>query len=183
MGTARSPSDEEFTAYFAAHAHVLRATAYLLCGDWHRAEDITQVAMIKLYAVWPRLIRHDALEAYARRVVVRTFLMENRRMWRRRERLTHEPPLEHTVHDADPDHSVLLRAALNAVPPRQRAVLVLRYWNDLSVEQTAAVLGCSTGTVMSQAARGLATLRQRLRPHFVDFGYLRREDAQNQEGR
>lgn len=163
--TAHSPWDGEFSQYFAARAHTLRATAYLLCGDWHRAEDITQAALIKLYVAWPKLARHDALDGYARKVVVRTFLAENRRLWRRREHLTHELP-EQPVNDVEPEHRMLVRSALGAVPPRQRAVLVLRYWNDLSVEETAAALGCSTGTVKSQAARGLATLRQRLGPHF-----------------
>lgn len=155
--------DDDFSAYFAARAHTLRATAYLLCGDWHRAEDITQVAMTKLYLAWPRLREHG-MDAYARKVVVRTFLAENRRLWRRREHLTHEPP-EPSAVDGDADRRLLVEAALAAVPPRQRAVLVLRYWSDLSVEDTAEVLGCSTGTVKSQAARGIAALRRRLGPH------------------
>jgi RNA polymerase sigma-70 factor (sigma-E family) len=162
MGTP----DADFSAYFAARAHALRATAYLLCGDWHRAEDITQTAMTKLYLAWPRL-RDHGMDAYARTVVVRTFLAENRRLWRRREHLTHEPP-EPVVAERTGavDRRLLVEAALVAVPPRQRAVLVLRYWNDLSVEDTAEVLGCSTGTVKSQAARGIAALRARLGPHF-----------------
>ncbi|WP_230424810.1 SigE family RNA polymerase sigma factor [Prauserella cavernicola] len=163
--TTDSPWDDEFSQYFAARARLLRATAYLLCGDWHRAEDITQVALTKLYVAWPRLHRRDELDGYARTVVVRTFLAENRRLWRRREQLTHEPP-ERPAADPEPEHRVLVRSALGSVPPKQRAVLVLRYWNDLSVEQTAAALGCSTGTVKSQAARGLAALRTRLGPHF-----------------
>lgn len=157
--------DSEFGEYFAARAHALRATAYLLCGDWHRAEDITQVAMTKLYLAWPRL-RDHGIDAYARKVVVRTFLAENRRLWRKREHLTHEPP-EPPVGSgtADADRRLLLEAALTVVPPRQRAVLVLRYWYDLSVEDTAEVLDCSPGTVKSQAARGIAALRRRLGPH------------------
>jgi RNA polymerase sigma-70 factor (sigma-E family) len=155
---------DDFSEYFAARAHTLRATAYLLCGDWHRAEDITQVAMTKLYLAWPRL-REWGVDAYARKVLVRTFLAENRRLWRRREHLTHEPP-EPQVTDGDTDQRLLVEAALATVPPRQRAVLVLRYWNDLSVEDTAEVLDCSTGTVKSQAARGIAALRKRLGPHF-----------------
>jgi RNA polymerase sigma-70 factor (sigma-E family) len=155
---------DDFSEYFAARAHALRATAYLLCGDWHRAEDITQVAMTKLYLAWPRL-RDQGMDAYARKVLVRTFLAENRRLWRRREHLTHSLPDPPTT-DADADQRMLVEAALATVPPRQRAVLVLRYWNDLSVEDTAEVLGCSTGTVKSQAARGIAALRKRLGPHF-----------------
>lgn len=158
--------DSEFGEYFAARAHALRATAYLLCGDWHRAEDITQVAMTKLYLAWPRL-RDHGIDAYARKVVVRTFLAENRRLWRKREHLTHEPPELGAIGNgtADADRRLLLEAALAVVPPRQRAVLVLRYWYDLSVEDTAEVLDCSPGTVKSQAARGIAALRKRLGPH------------------
>ncbi|WP_459706770.1 SigE family RNA polymerase sigma factor [Actinophytocola sp. KF-1] len=155
---------DDFSEYFVARAHALRATAYLLCGDWHRAEDITQVAMTKLYLAWPRLREHG-MDAYARKVVVRTFLAENRRLWRRREHLTESLP-EPVAAEGDPDQRMLLEAALRTVPPRQRAVLVLRYWNDLSVEDTADVLECSAGTVKSQAARGIAALRKKLGPHF-----------------
>jgi len=164
--------DAEFSEYFAARAHALRTTAFLLCGDWHRAEDITQVAMTKLYLAWPRL-REYGLDAYARQVVVRTFLAENRRLWRRREHLTSELS-EPAVVDGDADQRLLVESALTVVPPRQRAVLVLRYWHDLSVEDTAKVLGCSTGTVKSQAARGIAALKRRLGPHF---------DLRSQSGR
>jgi RNA polymerase sigma-70 factor (sigma-E family) len=160
--------DAEFARYFGERAHSLRATAYLLCGDWHHAEDITQQALLKLYLAWPRLARHDALDAYARKIVLRTFLSERRRPWRRREQLTDLPPEAAAAGEmpGDADHRMLVLHALTAVPPKQRAVLVLRYWNDLSVEETAEVLGCSTGNVKSQSARGLATLRQRLGPHY-----------------
>jgi RNA polymerase sigma-70 factor (sigma-E family) len=164
----RSSFDQEFSEYFAARVHALRNTAHLLCGDWHRAEDITQLAMLRLYVAWPRLARRDALDAYARRVVVRTFLAENRRSRWRREQLTDTPPDTVTTTDADNAERLLLTRALSAVPPKQRAVLVLRYWNDLSVDEVAATLRCSVGTVKSQAARGLATLRQRLGPHFAE---------------
>ncbi|HEY4023078.1 MAG TPA: SigE family RNA polymerase sigma factor [Pseudonocardiaceae bacterium] len=157
----RSPWDSEFSEFFAGHAHALRGTAYLLCGDWHRAEDITQVALTKLYLAWPKLRQHDKLDGYARQIVVRTFLAENRRLWRRREHVTDDPP-ELGQPAEDVAGRVAVAQALAAVPPRQRAVLVLRYWHDLSVEETARMLGCSTGTVKSQAARGLAGVRERL---------------------
>ncbi|TDV54935.1 SigE family RNA polymerase sigma factor [Actinophytocola oryzae] len=169
MTEARSSFDEEFSAYFAARVHVLRNTAHLLCGDWHRAEDITQLAMLRLYVAWPRLARRDVLDAYARRVVVRTFLAEDRRGRWRREQLTDTPPDVAATVDGDGTERLLLTRALAAVPPRQRVVLVLRYWNDLSVAEVAATLRCSAGTVKSQAARGLATLRQRLGPHFAEL--------------
>jgi len=167
-----SPWDGEFARYFGERAHNLRATAYLLCGDWHQAEDITQAALLKLYLAWPRLARHDALDAYARKIVLRTFLSEHRRAWRKRERLTDEPP-ETPAEQSGNEHEMLVRHALATVAPKQRAVLVLRYFNDLSVEDTAAALGCSTGTVKSQSARGLATLRKRLGPHFSELALSR----------
>src|SRR5215211_6851292 len=103
----------------------MRCTAYLLCGDWHRAEDLVQTAFTKLYLAWSRLSRHDALDGYARRTLVRTFLDERRRGWWRREQLAGTPP-EHGGHPPDdPAGRLVLLDALAEVPPRQRAVLVL----------------------------------------------------------
>ena len=167
-----SPWDGEFARYFGERAHSLRSTAFLLCGDWHQAEDLTQAALLKLYLAWPRLSRHDALDAYARKVVLRTFLAEHRRSRWKRERLTGEPP-EVPAGSAGNDHDMLVRQALAVLGAKQRAVLVLRYFEDLSVEETASALGCSTGTVKSQAARGLATLRKRLGPHFSELSISR----------
>ena len=162
---APGDQDEEFSQYVAGRAHTFRATAYLLCGDWHQAEDLTQSALLKLYLNWKRLVHHDGLDAYTRRILIRTFLAERRLLWRRREQATSDPLEVAAPLAGDVEDRLLIRKALAAVPPRQRAVLVLRFWNDLSVEETAAVLGCSTGTVKSQTNRGLATLRQRLGPH------------------
>jgi len=151
--------DEEFAAYFASRSGAMRGTAYLLCGDWHRAEDLVQNAFVKLYRSWNRIDERQKLDAYTRRVLVRTFLDENRRGFFHRERPTAEdtdravPPVSGVE-----DRMVLLRA-LADVPPRQRAALVLRFWEDLSVEETAKALGCTAGTVKSQVARGLAAMR------------------------
>jgi RNA polymerase sigma-70 factor (sigma-E family) len=151
--------DVEFVEYFAARSGAMRRMAYLLCGDWHRAEDLVQVTFTKLYLAWGRIDRRDVLDAYARQALVRTFISEGRRGWFRREQVASQLP-DNAVdgHGWAEDRHVLL-AALAGVPPRQRAVLVLRYWEDLSVEETARLLRCSTGTVKSQAARGLQTLR------------------------
>lgn len=177
MGDAVPPFDGEFSEYFAARFPVLRNTAHLLCGDWYRAEDITQLAMLRLYVAWPRLARRDAMDAYARRVVVRTFLAEHRRSRWRREQLTDTPPDGPAAAGGDSADRLLLVRALAGVPPKQRVVLVLRYWHDLSIEEVAATLRCSTGNVKSQAARGLATLRQRLMPHFAELSSDRGGDA------
>lgn len=162
--------DRAFAEYFSARSDAMRATAYLLCGDWHRCEDLVQATFTKLYLAWHRVSRHEVLDGYTRQTLVRTFLDQQRRGWFRREHVAEPPSGGGTSagaarHAADGDRHpgiedrLVLLDALAAVPPRQRAVLVLRYWEDLSVEETAALLGCSAGTVKSQAARGLATLR------------------------
>jgi RNA polymerase sigma-70 factor (sigma-E family) len=150
--------DEAFGAYVAGRAAAMRSTAYLLCGDWHHAEDLVQMAFTKLYLAWNRVARHEVLDAYMRRIVVRCYLDELRRGWRR-ERATATLPDTLEAAQGNPDDRVMLLRALAAVPPRQRAVLVLRYWEDLDIDATARVLGCSPGTVKSQTNRGLATLR------------------------
>jgi RNA polymerase sigma-70 factor (sigma-E family) len=158
--------DDEFARYFGPRIRSLRAIAYSLCGDWHHAEDITQKALITLHRVWPRLNDHATLDAYARKVVLRTFLNERRRPFRDRERLTDALP-EVSAEPSSLEDRLLVRNALSSVAPKQQEVLLLRYWHDLSVEETAEELGLSTGTVKSQTARGLATLRKRLGPHFA----------------
>ena len=153
--------DMAFAEYFAARSDAMRGTAFLLCGDWHRAEDLTQVAFTKLYLAWDRVSRHEALDGYVRQMLFRAFLDERRLGWWHRVRVT-DVPLDGATHDRSPDDRMAMLAALSAVPARQRAVLILRYWEDLSVEETATLLSCTTGTVKSQAARGLQTLRTHL---------------------
>ena len=160
----RRPYDGEFVAYYNARAALLRNTAYLLCGDWHLAEDLTPVALTKLYRAWPRIERHDTIDQYARQVLLRTFLDERRRPWRR-EKPT--PPEDAVLDVTAPEvggteDREVLRNALRQVPKRRRAVLILRFWADLPVEQVADLLGCSIGTVKSQTSRGLADLRDAL---------------------
>ncbi len=134
--------------------------AYGLTGDQGLAEDLAQSAFAKAYAAWPRVRRAGDPDAYVRQIVVN----ENRNRFRKRrvrEQLTGQLP-ENAGEDpagAHDERSALL-AALRALGPRQRAVVVLRYWLDLSEGETAAALGCSVGTVKSQAARALARLRQ-----------------------
>ena len=146
--------DAEFVAFYEARAALIRKTAFMLCGDWHLAEDLTQTAFTKLYLAWHRLERHETLDGYVRQVLLRAFLDERRRPWRREHAMTPDSPLLDSRVDADPgaDERGSLMAALACVPPRRRAVLVLRYWEDMSIEQVADVLGCSTGTVRSQAS-------------------------------
>jgi RNA polymerase sigma-70 factor (sigma-E family) len=154
--------DIAFADYFAKRSDAMRRTGYLLCGDWHRAEDLVQVAFSKLYVAWGRVTRHDRLDAYARQILVRTFLSERRLGWFRKEHVTGDPADTPAARQGLLEDRLVLLDALKKVPPGQRAVLVLRYWEDMSVDETATLLKCSTGTVKSQAARGLQTLRDLL---------------------
>lgn len=154
-----SERDAAFQEYFAARSDAMRGTAYLLCGDWHRAEDLVQQTFTKIYLAWRRIQRHEAMDAYTRQTLVRTYLSERRRGWFRFEAVSEVLADSPAPPGVVPEERMVLLEALAKVPPKQRACLVLRYWEDLSIEQTAAILKCSEGTVKSQAARGLQTLR------------------------
>lgn len=149
--------EREFREYVQARRPGLVRTAYLMCGDWHRAEDAVQSSLVKLYAAWSRT-RLETADAYTRRIVTNTLIDESRRGWFRRERSYWELP-EGVADGSGPDERLTAVAALAKLPPRQRAVLVLRFWEDLPVAETARIMRCSAGTVKSQTARGLQTLR------------------------
>jgi RNA polymerase sigma-70 factor (sigma-E family) len=151
--------DQGFTEYFARRAGVMRSTAYLLCGDWHRAEDLVQNTFVKLYRAWNRISAHEVLDAYTRQILVRTFLTENSRGFFRRETPTAEHADRGAVAGGSTEDRMVLLDALAKVPPRQRAALVLRFWEDLSVDETARTLRCTAGTVKSQTSHGLENLR------------------------
>ncbi len=160
--------DAEFGEYFDNRAAVMRRTAYLLCnGDWHRAEDLFQATLIKVYVAWPRLRRSEGVDGYARTVMVRAAIDESRKAFRRRESLVDRLP-EVGVAARAVDEVLDVRRALATLPAGQRAVVVLRYWEDLSVAETAGILGKSEGTVKSQAAKGMAMLRELLGVHHHD---------------
>jgi RNA polymerase sigma-70 factor (sigma-E family) len=155
--------DTDFTEFAEAVVPGLRRLAYLLCHDWHSADDLVQATITRLFTRWSTAANADNLEAYVRTMLLREFLHDRRTSWSRRVDLTGEPPV--TIAPA-PDTEVALdvAAAIRALPRSQRAVLVLRFHCDLSVEQTAAQLGCSQGNVKSQTARALAALRRTLEP-------------------
>jgi RNA polymerase sigma-70 factor (sigma-E family) len=160
-GLRGGAGDEAYTAYVTAKVAWLRRVAYLLCDDWHRADDLVQTAITKLYVNWRRAARVENLDGYVRTILVNTYLSEQRTSWWRRV-VPLPQPEEHAAVAAeavDTDAALDTVSALAALPPRQRAAIVLRHYCDLSVEETAAILGCSTGTIKSQTARGLATLR------------------------
>jgi RNA polymerase sigma-70 factor (sigma-E family) len=150
--------EREFVDYVGARSRLLRNTAYLLCGDWHRAEDLAQTALAKLYVAWRRIGHQESVDGYARRVLVRAFLDERRRPWRR-EYVAADVPDRPVRADLVDDRMDLL-AALAQLPRTQRAAVVLRYWSDLSITETAAALGVSEGTVKSASSRGLVALRE-----------------------
>ena len=166
MSGAVGPPD--FESYVAARRVALRRTAYLLTGDWDRAEDVVQDALARLFVHWRRAQRAGSVDAYCRRAVVNAFLSEGRRPWRRERSTDHVPEQEYIDPSGSSDDRDALRRALAELGPSQRAIVVLRYWDDLSVEETAAVLGTSTGNVKSQASRGLAHLRDVLGAVEVD---------------
>jgi RNA polymerase sigma-70 factor (sigma-E family) len=160
--------DREYVEFVEAASGSLRRTAYLVCGDWHRADDVVQDALYKLYRSWPKVDRGGNPLGYARRVVVNAAVDSGRRSWRREVPTADLPfdrfrPDDHADDHAD-EHAERdeVLTALGRLAPRQRACVVLRYYEDLSVEQTARILGCSEGTVRSQSARGLDTLRTAL---------------------
>lgn len=157
--------DRDYVDFVSGRVLWLRRIAFLLCQDWHHADDLAQTALTKLYAAWPKARDADNPDAYLRTILVNTYINEIRRpLWKRL--VTADAGMLTEVADRRPDHTpdsdamLDLRAALTELPPRQRAVVVLRYYCDLSVEQTAAELRCSPGTVKSQTARGLASLRR-----------------------
>jgi RNA polymerase sigma-70 factor (sigma-E family) len=166
--------DGEFREFMTARWPVMVRLAYGLTGDQGHAEDVAQAAFTRAYVSWPRVRRSGNPEAYVRQIVIN----QNRNRFRKHrvtERLTDSPPESGVVDVAgidttrEYDERSALIAALQRLGPRQRAVVVLRYWMDLTEHETAAALNCSVGTVKSQASRALATLRQDT--ELVDEGF------------
>ena len=152
-------SDAEYLAYVHARTPALRRIAHLLCGDGYQADDLVQETITKLYARWPRLTRVENLDAYVHSMLVRAFLDERRRGWWK-VKLFGATPDRPELAGAPPEDRTVLRAALAQVPPRQQAVLVLRFLCDQPVSDVARILGCSEGTVKSQTSHGLTALRK-----------------------
>ena len=150
--------EDDFHAYVSQRLDRWRRTAYLLCQDWHTADDLVSITVTKLFRNWRKVRTADNRDAYAQRVLSRSWLDESRRSSRRE--WTQPEPVE--VGWSAPDRIVdreSLARLLKALGPKQRAVLVLRFYLDYSVEETADILGIAAGTVKSQSARGLETLR------------------------
>jgi RNA polymerase sigma-70 factor (sigma-E family) len=147
---------EQFAEFVSQRSPALLRAAWLLTGDWHSAQDLVQVSLEKSWPRWGKEVEHP--EAYVRRVMLTTYLSWRRRRW------TGEIPTadlpEQGITAGVSDLRLSLITALATLPPRQRAVLVLRYFEDLSEQQAADALGCSVGTVKAHASRGLQQLRR-----------------------
>jgi RNA polymerase sigma-70 factor (sigma-E family) len=150
--------EDDFRDYVATRMEGWRRTAYLLCRDWHAADDIVSIAVGKVYDHWRKVGRADNRDAYAQRILTRTWLDERRRPWRR-ERPHAALPEVTTVATQPIVDRDSLATFLASLHPRQRAVVVLRLYLGYSIGETAALLGIAEGTVKSQATRGLENLR------------------------
>ncbi|GGM61235.1 SigE family RNA polymerase sigma factor [Dactylosporangium sucinum] len=169
----RDELEREYVEYFESRMPHLRRLAALLCGDYHRGDDVVQAAATALYARWRQARAATDLDAYVRRAVVNAFLRERRLRWAQVS-LTDQLPDRPAVTGQPDDERLVVRAALRQLPPRQQAVLVLRYLCDLPVAEVAGLLGCAEGTVKRQTSDGLAALRKRFGDRDMDSTPLRR---------
>lgn len=152
-------SEEDFRQFVVGRQRALLRTAWLLTGDWGKAEDLVQTALVRSWPHWSRIAAAGSPEAYVRRVMLNKALDWRGRRWRG-EISTEVLPEPRPMEGADLDVRRVLLQALRRLPPRQRAVVVLRYFDDLTEADTAQILGCSIGTVKSTASRALVSLRQ-----------------------
>lgn len=158
--------EARFCEYAAVRQQRLVRTAYLLTGDLHSAEDLAQIALAKAYLSWGKIREPRAADAYVRRIMVNEHTSWWRRAWRHNERSTDAVPevADTGLDPTDFAERDQMWELIQTLPPRQRAAVVLRFYEDLSEAETAQVLSCSVGTVKSQTSRALATLRGRLAP-------------------
>ncbi|QDY78973.1 SigE family RNA polymerase sigma factor [Streptomyces qinzhouensis] len=161
----RTESDAALREFVEGRRTALLRSAFLLCGDRDEADDLVQTTLVKVVLGGRRHGRIDNLEAYARKTLVNTFIASRRRFWRREH--VYETLPEHPEPASDPDSGLVIRAALGRLTAKQRAVVVLRYWEDLSVAETARLLDMRENTVKSHAARGLAALRAEVHEEYV----------------
>jgi len=165
QGWMRGPDEAEFDELVAGRAHAMRRTAYLMCGDWHQAEDLVQVAFMKLHASWHRVRRQEAFDAYLRLTIVNLHSSRLRRLRVEREWLSKETARLGGRTSGLPDVPARedMWQLLQTLPARQRAVLVLRYYEDLSERETADARRCSGLAVKSLTARAMTALREGIR--------------------
>ena len=176
--------EEDFTEFAEAAAAQLLGTPFLLCGNWHTAEDLVQTTLAKVFASWHRIRDRAAVPAYARRTLVNTYFADyRRRRWREVLSGDARDLPERAVEPPAPDLGLELTEALAALRPEARAIVVLRYWEEMSIEQVAAQLGCSPGNVKSQSARSLDKLRRLLETALTDTAGDRDNLREGSDGR
>jgi RNA polymerase sigma-70 factor (sigma-E family) len=162
-GNDRADAHADFVDFVHARQHALQRFAYLLTSNHHTAEDLVQTALAKTYLSWDKLRDRGALDAYVRRIIVNENASMWRRAWRRNERPSDELPDsghgDHQRSDVDPVDRDAMWQVVQQLPTKQRAAVVLRYYEDLSEADTAAILGCSVGNVKSQTSRAIASMR------------------------
>ncbi|MFF0450502.1 SigE family RNA polymerase sigma factor [Streptomyces sp. NPDC004609] len=161
----RTEDDAALRQFVEARRTALLRSAFLLCGDRDEADDLVQTTLVKVVLGGRRHVRLDNIEAYARKTLINTFIASRRRFWRREHAYGALPEVPEQV--SDHDTGVVVRAALGRLNAKQRAVVVLRYWEDLSVAETARLLGMRENTVKSHTSRGLAVLRAEVREEFA----------------
>ncbi|HEY2792876.1 MAG TPA: SigE family RNA polymerase sigma factor [Micromonosporaceae bacterium] len=159
----KADEQKDYVDFVSARLAQWHKTAYLLCGDSVRADDIVQATVTLLYRHWRRASAADNIDAYVHRILVRQFLNERRAGWARVLLMSRTPDHVVTPEDRLGDQEIVM-TALKALAPGQRAVLVLRFLCDLSVEDTAEALHCSPGNVKAQTSRALAAIRTRIPP-------------------
>jgi RNA polymerase sigma-70 factor (sigma-E family) len=157
----RQSWEQDYVEFVKARQAAWHRQAFMLTGDGHRADDLVQQTCVDLFVYWRRAMAAVDPDRYVRAMLVRTFLNERRRGWAKRVHLTADVP-DRPITDRETEERTTLHAALLQVPPKQRAVLILRYLYDMPVSEVADVVGCSPGTVKSQAFHGLAALRRLL---------------------
>jgi RNA polymerase sigma-70 factor (sigma-E family) len=162
---ARSSRDVEFESWLAAREPALQRTAHLLTGDVHSAQDLVQITLAKLYLAWDRIQDRGHVDAYARKILVNEHRTAWRRPVRRREQVTADLPDRPAPEQGYDDRREAVWAFVASLPPRQRAVIVLRFYEQLTEPEIAELLGVSVGTVKSQSSRALAALRSHLPDH------------------
>ena len=180
--------DHEFAEYAREALPRLRRIAFLLCQDWHRADDLTQSTLTRVFVNWRRATAAENRDAYIGAILLNTYLSEQRTSWWKRTSV-HAEPVEPPAREAGEREAPIedaldLRAALHTLSPRRRATIVLRYYCDYSIEQTALLLDCSPGTVKSQTAKAIAQLRDVLAPQLPGSDTSTDDDhTQNAAGR
>lgn len=164
-----APDEDGFRDWMAARVTGLRRKAFLMSGDWHTADDLVQDTLIAVYARWPRVVRGGNVDAYANRVLVHKYVDARRRPWRREHAVDTVPDSAdesaRSAFGAIDSGDDVLNAALAALPAGQRAVVVLRFTDDLAVDEIARLMDLPSGTVKSRLSRGSDAIRHHLERH------------------